>query len=379
MADKRDYYEVLGVSKDADDTALKKAYRVLAKKYHPDANPGDKDAEAKFKEASEAYAVLSDPEKRKRYDQFGHAAFDPSQGGYGGPQDFDMDDIMSMFGGMFGDFFGGSSRRSYSSTAPYKGANIQTSIRITFDEAMKGVEKEIEVNVKEECSTCHGTGGKPGSAKTTCTKCNGTGHIRIQKRTLFGIMESNEQCSQCKGAGSYYKEKCASCYGTGYQTVRKKIAVKIPAGVDSGNKVAIGGLGEPGGNGGPRGDLYVVVNVSSHPVFEREDLNIFSTVPISFATAALGATIKIQTIDGYVDYDVKPGTQPNTKLRLRGKGVPYYKNPQVRGDQYVTLRVVVPEKLTKEQKDALVEFDKAMNGGTSQVEENTKKKKGLFK
>ncbi|HBZ53502.1 MAG TPA: molecular chaperone DnaJ, partial [Eubacterium sp.] len=187
------------------------------------------------------------------------------------------------------------------------------------------------------------------------------------------------QCSQCKGAGSYYKEKCASCYGTGYQTVRKKIAVKIPAGVDSGNKVAIGGLGEPGGNGGPRGDLYVVVNVSSHPVFEREDLNIFSTVPISFATAALGATIKIQTIDGYVDYDVKPGTQPNTKLRLRGKGVPYYKNPQVRGDQYVTLRVVVPEKLTKEQKDALVEFDKAMNGGTSQVEETAKKKKGLFK
>lgn len=375
---KRDYYEVLGVPKDADEAALKKAYRVLAKKYHPDANPGDKEAEAKFKEASEAYSVLSDPEKRRKYDQFGHAAFEGGSGGAGGYGGFDFNgaDMGDIFGDIFGDFFGGG-RSAYgrSSNGPMRGANLRTGVRITFEEAIFGCEKEIELTLKDECPKCHGTGAKPGTSPVTCPKCNGKGKIVYTQQSFFGQVQNVQTCPDCRGTGKIVKEKCPDCYGTGYISSKKKIQVKIPAGIDNGQSIRIAGKGEPGTNGGERGDLLVEVTVSRSPVFMRQETSIFSTVPISFATAALGGPIKIKTVDGEVEYEVKPGTQTDTKVRLRGKGVPSLRNKNIRGDHYVTLVVTVPEKLTEEQKEALKRFDDAMKGITS---EGTKKKHGFF-
>ena len=375
---KRDYYEVLGVPKDADEAALKKAYRVLAKKYHPDANPGDKEAEAKFKEASEAYSVLSDPEKRRKYDQFGHAAFEGGAGGAGGYGGFDFNgaDMGDIFGDIFGDFFGGG-RSAYgrSSNGPMRGANLRTGVRITFEEAIFGCEKEIELTLKDECPKCHGTGAKPGTSPVTCPKCNGKGKIVYTQQSFFGQVQKVQTCPDCRGTGKIVKEKCPDCYGTGYISSKKKIQVKIPAGIDNGQSIRIAGKGEPGTNGGERGDLLVEVTVSRSPVFMRQETSIFSTVPISFATAALGGPIKIKTVDGEVEYEVKPGTQTDTKVRLRGKGVPSLRNKNIRGDHYVTLVVTVPEKLTEEQKEALKRFDDAMKGITS---EGTKKKHGFF-
>ena len=375
---KRDYYEVLGVPKDADEAALKKAYRVLAKKYHPDANPGDKEAEAKFKEASEAYSVLSDPEKRRKYDQFGHAGVDPNFGGGGGFGGFDMGDIDlgDIFGDIFGDFFGGG-RSAYgrSSNGPMRGANLRTGVRITFEEAIFGCEKEIELTLKDECPKCHGTGAKPGTSPVTCPKCNGKGKIVYTQQSFFGQVQNVQTCPDCRGTGKIVKEKCPDCYGTGYISSKKKIQVKIPAGIDNGQSIRIAGKGEPGTNGGERGDLLVEVTVSRSPVFMRQETSIFSTVPISFATAALGGPIKIKTVDGEVEYEVKPGTQTDTKVRLRGKGVPSLRNKNIRGDHYVTLVVTVPEKLTEEQKEALKRFDDAMKG----ISPEPKKKRGLFK
>ena len=360
---KRDYYEVLGGPRDADDAALKKAYRVLAKKYHPDANPGDKEAEAKFKEASEAYSVLSDPEKRRQYDQFGHAAFEGGAGGAGGFGGFDFTgaDMGDIFGDIFGDFFGGRSSRSRSS-GPMRGANLRTGIRITFEEAIFGCQKEIELTLKDECPKCHGTGAKPGTSPITCPKCNGKGKIVYTQQSFFGQVQNVQTCPDCHGTGKIIKEKCPDCYGSGYIASKKKIQVTIPAGIDNGQSIRIAGKGEPGTNGGERGDLLVEVTVSRHPVFKRQETTIYSTVPISFATAALGGTIRIKTVDGEVDYEVKPGTQTDTKVRLRGKGVPSLRNKNVRGDHYVTLVVTVPEKLNEEQKEALRRFDNAMNG-----------------
>lgn len=374
---KRDYYEVLGVSKDADDAALKKAYRTLAKKYHPDANPGDKEAEAKFKEASEAYAVLSDPEKRKQYDQFGHAAFDGGAGGAGGFGGFDFTnaDMSDIFGDIFGDFFGGRTRgRSYN--GPMRGANLRTGIRITFEEAIFGCQKEVEIPYKEVCQKCHGTGAKPGTSPVTCTKCNGKGKIVYTQQSFFGQMQNVQTCPDCQGNGKIVKEKCPDCYGSGYISKRKKIEVNVPAGIDNGQSLRRVGEGDPGTNGGERGDLIVEVTVSRHPFFKRQETTIFSTMPISFVTAALGGQIKIKTVDGEMDYEVKPGTQTDTKIRLRGKGVPSVRNRNVRGDHYVTLVVSVPEKLNEEQKEALRRFDDAMNGIAPAGE---KKKRGLFK
>ena len=375
---KRDYYEVLGVPKDADEAALKKAYRVLAKKYHPDANPGDKEAEAKFKEASEAYSVLSDPEKRRKYDQFGHAAFEGGAGGAGGYGGFDFNgaDMGDIFGDIFGDFFGGG-RSAYgrSSTGPMRGANLRTGVRITFEEAIFGCEKEIELTLKDECPKCHGTGAKPGTSPVTCPKCNGKGKIVYTQQSFFGQVQNVQTCPDCRGTGKIVKEKCPDCYGTGYISSKKKIQVKIPAGIDNGQSIRIAGKGEPGTNGGERGDLLVEVTVSRSPVFMRQETSIFSTVPISFATAALGGPIKIKTVDGEVEYEVKPGTQTDTKVRLRGKGVPSLRNKNIRGDHYVTLVVTVPEKLTEEQKEALKRFDDAMKG----ISPEPKKKRGLFK
>ena len=375
---KRDYYEVLGVPKDADEAALKKAYRVLAKKYHPDANPGDKEAEAKFKEASEAYSVLSDPEKRRKYDQFGHAAFEGGAGGAGGYGGFDFNgaDMGDIFGDIFGDFFGGG-RSAYgrSSNGPMRGANLRTGVRITFEEAIFGCEKEIELTLKDECPKCHGTGAKPGTSPVTCPKCNGKGKIVYTQQSFFGQVQNVQTCPDCRGTGKIVKEKCPDCYGAGYISKKKKIQVKIPAGIDNGQSIRIAGKGEPGTNGGERGDLLVEVTVSRSPVFMRQETAIFSTVPISFATAALGGPIKIKTVDGEVEYEVKPGTQTDTKVRLRGKGVPSLRNKNIRGDHYVTLVVTVPEKLTEEQKEALKRFDDAMKG----ISPEPKKKRGLFK
>ena len=372
---KRDYYEVLGVSRDADDATLKKAYRALAKKYHPDMNPGDKEAEAKFKEAQEAYAVLSDAEKRKQYDQFGHAAFDGGAGGAGG-FDFSGMDMGDIFGDIFGDFFGGGSRRR-GNDGPMKGQNLRTSVRITFEEAVFGCEKEIEMVLKDECQKCHGTGAKPGTTPETCPKCGGKGKVVFTQQSFFGTVQNVQTCPECNGTGKVIKEKCPNCYGTGYKTVRKKFKVSIPAGIDNGQCIRMAGGGEPGTNGGERGDLLVEAVVSQHPIFKRQDTSIYSTVPISFAKAALGGPIRIKTVDGEVEYEVKPGTQTDTKVRLKGKGVPSLRNRNVRGDHYVTLVVKVPERMNQAQKDALKRYDDLMNG--IEPEGEKPKKKGLFK
>ncbi|SDA61871.1 molecular chaperone DnaJ [Lachnospiraceae bacterium G11] len=352
---KRDYYEVLGVEKNADDAAIKKAYRVLAKKYHPDMNPGDAEAEKKFKEASEAYAVLSDPEKRRQYDQFGHAAFEGGAGGAGG-FDFSGMDFSDIFGDIFGDFFGGGRSRGRGN-GPQKGANLRTSIRISFEEAVFGCEKEIELNVKEECKTCKGTGAKPGTSAVTCSKCGGKGQVVFTQQSFFGTVRNVQTCPDCNGTGKVIKEKCADCHGTGYVPMRKKYAVDIPAGIDNGQCKRMTGLGEPGLNGGPRGDVLVEVIVARHPIFQRQDYDIYSTVPMSFAVAALGGDIIIDTVDGKVVYEVKPGTATDTRIRLKGKGVPTLRNKDIRGDHYVTLVVQVPDKLSHEAKELLKQFD----------------------
>ena len=385
---KRDYYEVLGVDKNADDAALKKAYRALAKKYHPDMNPGDKEAEKKFKEASEAYAVLSDPEKRRQYDQFGHAAFDGGAGGAGGFGGFDFNgaDFGDIFGDIFGDLFGGRRGSAGARSGPMKGANLRTSVRITFEEAVFGTEKEIELTVKEECKTCHGTGAKPGTSPETCPKCGGKGQVVFTQQSFFGTVRNVQACPDCGGTGKIIKEKCTDCHGSGFVPMKKRFAVTIPAGIDNGQCKRLAGQGEPGINGGPRGDVLVEVIVGQHPIFQRQDTNIYSTVPVSFAVAALGGEVVIDTVDGKVIYDVKAGTQNDTRVRLKGKGVPSLRNKDLRGDHYVTLVVQTPEHLSAEAKELLRKFDEAtedslhaaerVNSGEAPHKE--KKKRGFF-
>lgn len=380
---KRDYYEVLGVDRNADDAALKKAYRALAKKYHPDMNPGDKEAEKKFKEASEAYAVLSDAEKRRKYDQFGHAAFEGGAGGGGGFGGFDFNgaDFGDIFGDIFGDLFGGGRRTGRAGNGPMQGANIRKGVRITFEEAVFGCEKELEVVIKDPCTTCNGTGAKPGTSPETCPKCGGKGQVVYTSQSFFGTVQNVQTCPDCQGTGKIIKEKCSDCAGTGYVASKKTIQVSIPAGIDNGQSIRIRGKGEPGTNGGPRGDLLVEVTVSRHPVFGRQDMHIFSTAPISFAQAALGGDVRIKTVDGDVLYNVKPGTKTDTKVRLKGKGVPSLRNKQVRGDHYVTLVIQTPEKLSAEAKEALRKFDE-LTGNTLNQDvdsEKSEKKKGKKK
>ena len=369
---KRDYYEVLGVDRNADAATIKKAYRQLAKKYHPDMNPGDKEAEQKFKEAAEAYSVLSDDNKRHQYDQFGHAAFEQGGGGAGG-FDFNGADMGDIFGDIFGDLFGGGSRRR-ANNGPMKGANLRASVRITFEEAVFGCEKELELSLKDECTNCHGTGAKPGTSPETCPKCGGRGQVVMTQQSLFGMVQNVTTCPDCGGTGKIIKEKCTSCGGTGYTSSRKKIKVSIPAGIDNGQCVRIAGKGEPGTNGGPRGDLLVEVVVQRHPIFQRQDMNIYSTAPMSFAQATLGGDVRISTIDGDVMYNVKPGTQTDTRIRLKGKGVPSLRNKSVRGDHYVTLVVQVPTKLNNEAKEALKAFDAATGNSLNQQNTNAAKK-----
>ena len=384
MADKRDYYEVLGVSKTASDDEIKKAFRTLAKKYHPDMHPGDKECEEKFKEAQEAYAVLSDAEKRKQYDQFGHAAFDGTgggAGGFGGGFNFNGADFSDIFGDIFGDLFGGGRRGGRANQGPMKGMNIRKSVRITFEEAVFGCEKELDVVLKDPCPKCNGTGAKPGTSPETCPKCGGKGQVVYTQQSFFGTVQNVQTCPDCQGTGKIIKEKCPDCGGTGYVASKKKISVSIPAGIDNGQSVRIREKGEPGVNGGPRGDLLVEVLVSRSTAFERQDMNIFSNASISFGIAALGGDIRIRTVDGDIIYTVAPGTQSGTRIRLKGKGVPSIRNKAVRGDHYVTLIVNTPTGLNKEAKEALRKFDELTGNSLNKeggAQTGKEKKKGFM-
>ena len=359
MADKRDYYEVLGVSKGASDDELKKAFRKEAKKYHPDLHPGDKEAEAKFKEINEAYEVLSNPEKRQRYDQFGHAGVDPNYGA-GGGGGFnggfnDFGDIFSdIFGGGFG--FGGGGRRN----GPKRGNDVRQVVNVSFEEAAFGCKKKINVTKMESCHTCGGTGAKAGTQPETCQHCHGTGQIQTQQRTILGYMTNVTTCPNCHGTGKIIKEPCRDCRGTGKVRTSKTIEINIPAGIDDGQTMQLSGQGEPGERGGPHGNLLITVKVRPHDIFKRRDNDIFLDMPISFVQAALGATLKVPTLDGLVEYDIPEGTQYGTRFRLRGKGIPFIRG-KGRGDQYVTVTVEVPKNLTSKQKELLKEFEEDKN------------------
>ena len=360
MADKRDYYEVLGVPKNASDADIKKAFRTVAKKYHPDAHPGDKECEEKFKEAQEAYAVLSDADKRRQYDQFGHAAFDGT-GGAGG-FDFSGMDMGDIFGDIFGDLFGGGRRSRANSNGPMKGANVRMSVRISFEEAIFGCEKELEFVYKEPCETCHATGAKPGTSPETCSKCGGKGKVMYTSQSLFGTMQNVQTCPDCQGSGKIVREKCPDCRGTGYIAKKTRKVVAIPAGIDNGQSIRISNYGEPGKNGGPRGDVIVEVIVSRIQEFERQDMHIFSEAQISYPIAVLGGDVRIKTVDGDIIYTVAPGTKTGTRIRLKGKGVPSPRNKDIRGDHYVTLVIATPTNLSKEAKEALRQFDQLTGG-----------------
>lgn len=373
---KRDYYEVLGVDKNADEAALKKAYRTLAKKYHPDMNPGDAEAEKKFKEASEAYAVLSDPEKRRQYDQYGHAAFEQGgPGGFGG-FDFGSMDFSDIFSDIFGDFFGQGSRRTRRGGEATRGGDVHKTVRLTFEEAVFGCEKQIDVVVKEPCGTCKGSGAKPGTAPETCTRCGGKGQVVYSQQSLFGTVQNVQTCPECHGAGKVIRAKCPDCGGSGSVSTRKKISVSIPAGIDDGQCVRIRGKGDAGSAGGPRGDIMVEVSVAPNQFFARQNMDIFSTVPITYAQAALGGDVRVKTVDGEVLYTVPAGTKSETRVRLRGKGVPSVQNNQVRGDHYVTLVIQTPEHLSPEAKEALKRFDELTGDSLNQAKNSTGDKRG---
>ena len=362
---KRDYYEVLGVSKGASDDEIKKAYRKLAKKYHPDMNPGDKEAEAKFKEVNEAYSILSDSEKRARYDQFGHAGVDPNYGaggpggGFGGFDmgDIDLGDIFgSFFGGGFGGFGGSASSRR---NGPQKGESLRASLTISFEEAAFGCEKEINLNRTEECEACHGSGAEPGTTAETCPDCRGTGVVRVQQRTGGFAFSSTAPCSRCRGTGKIIHTPCKACGGSGSVKKTKRVTVSIPAGIDDGQAISLRGQGNAGKNGGPAGDLIVAVHVKPHPQFHRDGTTVLYEQPVTFYQAVMGAELEIPTIDGKVKYNLPAGTQTGTTFRLRGKGIPELRG-RGRGDQYVTVRVQVPTSLNGEQKEALRAFAEAM-------------------
>ncbi len=363
MAEKRDYYEVLGLSKGASDDEIKKAYRKLAKENHPDLHPGDKACEERFKEIGEAYEILSDPDKKARYDQYGFAGVDPNSGfGGGGFGDFgDLGDILgSIFGGGFGGFggFGGTRSR----TAPQKGENLRVRLAITFEEAAFGCSKEINVPRIEDCEDCGGTGCKPGTTTETCPDCGGSGEVRVQQRTPFGVMASTSPCRRCGGTGKLVKDPCPKCKGKGKVQRQRTISVNIPAGIDDGEGISMRGQGHAGVNGGPCGDLLLTVSVKAHPLFEREGSNVFLDMPISFVQATLGAEVEVPTLNGKVKLTIPEGTQTGTTFRLRGNGIPYV-NSSNRGDQYVTVNIETPKNLTKEQKELLRQFGEATGGG----------------
>ena len=375
--EKRDYYEVLGVSKTATEAEIKKAYRKLAMKYHPDYNPGDKEAEEKFKEINEAHEVLSDPEKRQRYDQYGFAGVDPNYGagqgcgfggGFGG---VDLGDIFGdIFGGGFGGFGGGSARSN--PNAPRKGQDIRVRITLSFDEAVHGCKKNITITRQQQCTECNGTGAAPGTSPETCPDCGGRGYTIRQQRTPFGVMQSQQPCTRCGGKGKLVKNPCKSCHGSGKVATKKTLEVNIPMGIDDDQSFALRGMGDAGANGGPAGDVIVMVTVRPDDLFQRDGYDVWVTVPITFSQAVLGDNVTVPTIDGKVEYTVPEGTQSGTTFRLRGKGIQYL-NGRGRGDMYVKCEVEIPKKLNKAQRDALKKFEGTLK------DDNYEKRKGFFK
>ena len=375
--EKRDYYEVLGIAKGASDDEIKKAYRKLAKKYHPDLNPGDKEAELRFKECNEAYEVLSDPDKKARYDQFGFAGVDPSygagQGGFSGGFGGDFGDLGDLFGSMFGSAFGGGSSRR-TRNGPQKGQNIRTTVRVTFEEAAFGCKKEITIRRQEPCTTCGGSGCESGTTPETCSECGGSGYVRKVQRTMLGNMSTEAPCSRCRGTGKFIRIPCRDCRGTGFEQRQRTINVNIPAGVDDGLAIALRGEGHAGKNGGPAGDLIVEISIIPHEIFRRDGADVYCEIPISFTQAALGCSLEVPTIDGKVKYPLPEGTQTGSTFRLRGKGIPVLNNEKTRGDEYVTVTIQTPRNLTGAQREALQAFAAAM-GEAPRAEG---KGKGLF-
>lgn len=374
MADKRDYYEVLGVSKTASDDEIKKAYRGLAKKYHPDVNPGDKTAEEKFKEANEAYAILSDADKRAAYDSYGHAAFDGTgaqngAGGFGGfDGGFDFGDIFgSFFGGGFGG--GGAQRRN----APMRGDDIGIRVTLTFEEAVFGVKRDVSYNRVQKCPDCSGSGAEKGTQAETCSACGGSGQRRVTQRIGGMAFQSTATCTACGGSGKIIKNPCKNCRGTGYIKITKRLEVNIPAGIDDGGRVAIRGLGNDGRNGGPAGDLIIIVSIKPSQIYERDGNNIYCNIPVSVTDATLGAEIEIPTLEGTEKFTIPEGTQPDTSFTLRGKGVPFVGNPNRRGDLIFTVKIEIPQKLSAKQKELLAKFAESCG------ESNYTKRSGFFK
>ena len=384
MAEKRDYYEVLGIGKNATDAEIKSAYRKLAKKYHPDLNPGNKEAEEKFKEVNEANDVLSDPQKRQRYDQFGFAGVDPNYaaangggaggfgGGFGGVDLGDLfgDIFGGGFGGGFSGFGGGSSTRT--ANAPRKGHDIQGSVNLTFEEAAHGCSKKITINRQDTCPDCGGTGAAKGTSPETCPDCGGRGYVVTQQRTPFGVMQSQQPCSHCGGRGTIIRNPCKTCRGTGKTAARKSLEINIPAGIDDDQNIALRGQGDAGSNGGPAGDVIVHVTVKADPMFERDGYDVTIHVPITFSQAVLGDDVEVPTVDGRIVQHIPEGTQSGTKFRLRGQGIQYL-NGRGRGDQYVIVDVEIPKKVTRAQREALKAFEDSMK------EDNYEKRKGFFK
>ena len=374
MAEKRDYYEVLGIQKGASEDEIKKAYKKLARKYHPDMNPGDKEAEEKFKEVNEANEVLSDPEKKARYDQFGFAGVDPNYGAgarggaYGGG--FDFGDLGDIFGSFFGGGFGGGQRRN--PNAPQRGESIRASVSVSFTEAAFGCEKSVTLERSEQCPTCKGNGCAPGTTPEICPDCHGTGTVQTRRQTPMGVFASNGPCRKCGGTGRLIHQPCPNCRGTGAVRKRKTIKVNIPAGIDHGQTISLRGQGNAGKNGGPAGDLLITVMVQPHELFHRDGVDVFCEAPITFAQAVLGAELEIPTIDGKVKYSIPEGTQTGTVFRLKGKGIPVL-NGRGRGDQYVTVTIETPRNLNKEQKEALRRFSETLG------ESNYEKRKSFFK
>ena len=380
MAEKRDYYDVLGVSKTSTDDEIKKAYRALAKKYHPDLNPGDKEAEAKFKEVSEAYEVLSDPQKKARYDQFGHAGVDPSYGagagagGYGGTYSaggFDFDDLGDIFGSFFGGGFGGS-RRTGASSGPQRGRNINVNVTVSFMEAAHGVKKTVSYTSMDRCTSCQGSGAAAGTSPETCPDCRGTGRVTMTQRTPFGMAQTQRACPKCGGRGKIIKTPCPTCSGTGRTRKNHTVEISIPAGINDGQTISVSGKGEAGANGGGYGDLLVTVSVRPDALFERDGYDVWCTIPITFTQAVFGAELTVPTVDGRVKYNMPEGTQTGTTFRLKGKGIPYL-NSKSRGDQYVRVTVEIPKNLSSKQKEALKEFERL-----SEDDKNYEKRKSFF-
>ena len=363
MAEKRDYYEVLGVSKDASDDEIKKAYRKVAKQYHPDLNPGDKAAEEKFKEANEAYEVLSDSEKKARYDQYGHAGVDPNFGAGGGGNPFggfggfgDAFDLGDLFGNLFGGFGGG---RQQNPNAPRKGSTVTANVTISFEEAAKGCKKTVRINRVDTCSVCGGTGCQKGTSAETCKTCGGRGTVNVQQRTPFGVMSTTKQCSDCGGRGKTIKNPCNHCHGSGFETKAATVEVDIPAGIDDRQALNVRGGGNKGLNGGPTGDLRVNINVRPHPFFERDGFDVWCDFTVTYAQAALGDTLYVPTLDGKVKYELPAGTQPGEVFRFRGRGIAQL-GGRGRGDQFVRIIVDVPKNLNAKQKELLKQFNDSL-------------------